>query len=76
LSVSAAANSCAEWNRSAGTLQSALLIASSTASGTVLRTIWRLGTLSSECRASSAITVGPVKGGCPASISYSTQARL
>jgi len=38
------------------------------------RTIRRLGTSSSECRAMIAIGVGPVKGGWPISISYTTQA--
>ena len=69
LSVSALAKSIAERNRSAGTFAIARTIASSTASGTVPRTILRLGTLSSEWRASSAIAVGPLNGGWPASIS-------
>ena len=76
LSVSALAKSIADRNRSAGTFAIARTIASSTASGTVPRTIFRLGTLSSECRASSAIAVGPVNGGWPASISYTMHARL
>ncbi len=67
-SDSAATNSAAVWKRSAGTLAIARTIASSTASGTVLRTIFRLGTLSSECLASSAMAVGPENGGWPASI--------
>ena len=62
-------------NRSAGSLASAVRTASSTFGGTVFRS-WPRG------RGSSAITlatmawaVGPVNGGSPASISWSTQPR-
>ena len=64
------------WNRSAGVFSSACMTASSTSSGTDDRTTCRLGTTSIECRAMIAMELGPVKGGCPIRISYSTQPRL
>jgi hypothetical protein len=54
-------------------LASARITASSTSSGTVPRTTVMEGTSSSICRAMIACAVGPTNGGCPASISYSTQ---
>src|SRR5207253_7998523 len=61
---------------SAGSLERARRIASSTASGIVARTMEGGDTMSSEWRASTACAVGPVKGGSPTSISYTTHARL
>ena len=57
-----------------GTLASAFSIARSSSSGTVCRTVRKLGTGSTSCRAMIAGAVGPRNGGSPASISYSTQA--
>jgi hypothetical protein len=66
----------AVWGRSAGTLAIAAMMASSTSSGTVSRITCRLGTCSMACRAMIWRALAPVNGGEPASISYSTQARL
>ena len=73
---SASANSVAVVNRSAGIFSSAFITACSTARGTACRTVRNAGTGSSEWRARTACGVGPVNGGPPASISYSTQPRL
>ena len=70
------ANSCAVRGRSAGTLPMPANIASSTSTGTALRTMRMLGTCSIACRAMIAIEFLPMNGGSPASISYSTHARL
>jgi hypothetical protein len=67
--VSARANSSAVPNRSAGTLASARSIAYLTGGGTVARTVCSEGTGSIACRAMIDCAVGPVNGGCPASIS-------
>src|SRR5437667_9016666 len=72
----ASANSAVVGNRSAGVLARARRIASSTASGIVVRTIDGGDTMSSEWRAMIACAVGPEKGGAPTSISYVTHARL
>ena len=74
--LSASANNAVVGYRSAGSFDSARRIAASTASGIVLRTIDGGETMSRECRASTACAVGPVKGGSPTSISYTTHARL
>ena len=55
--------------RSAGTLASAAMTASSTSSGTEARTSWSPGTGVMAWRAMMARALGPVKGGVPASIS-------
>ncbi len=63
-------------NRSAGDLASARSSARSTATGTVGRSA-RIGAgRSMACRAMVARGPVPANGGSPASISYSTQARL
>ena len=72
----ASANSAVVGNRSAGVLARARRIASSTASGIVVRTIDGGDTMSSEWRAMIACAVGPEKGGAPTSISYVTHAKL
>src|SRR6185437_5228257 len=72
----ASANSAVVGKRSAGVLASARRIASSTASGIVTRTIDGGDTMSSEWRASTACAVGPVNGGSPTNISYTTHAKL
>ena len=72
----ASANSAVVGNRSAGVFASARRIASSTASGIVVRTIDGGDTMSSEWRAMTACAVGPVNGGAPTSISYVTHAKL
>src|SRR5439155_18996285 len=72
----ASANSTAVGNRSAGVFDSARRIASSVASGIVSRTIDGGDTMSREWRAITARAVGPVNGGSPTSISYTTHARL
>ena len=74
--ASAATKSAAVANRSAGAFASALTTTCSSQSGTVSRTARRRGTGSIACRARIAWADQPVKGGSPASISYSTQARL
>ncbi len=74
--LSASANSPAVWNRSAGTLCIAVRTARSTACGTALRTAASEWGASTACRAITARADGPVNGGWPASISYSTQPRL
>ena len=70
----ARANSPALANRSAGVLSSALATAASIASGTALRTTRRWTGRSVISLAIIACAVGPVTGGSPASISYSTAA--
>jgi hypothetical protein len=60
------------WNRSAGVFSSACMVASSTSSGIEDRTTCMLGTASIECRAMIAMALGPVKGGWPTRLSYST----
>ena len=70
--ASARAKSAAEANRSAGTAASALRTARSTDSGTAVRSCLRFGTSPVSRRAAIAWAVGPVNGGSPASISYST----
>ena len=67
--ASASRNFWIEGNRSAGALAIARTIAASTSGGTVWRTTRRLGTGSIECRAITAWTEGPVKGGSATSIS-------
>ena len=69
---SARAKSPALANRSAGVLSSALATAASTASGTDDRTTRRCTGRSVISLAIMAWAVGPVTGGSPASISYST----
>jgi hypothetical protein len=59
-------------NRSAATGASARWIACSTASGTLGRARRTRGTSPLSRRAITACAVGPVNGGSPASISYST----
>ncbi len=68
----ARANSAALPNRSAGTGASARRIAWSNSSGTLGRPRRTLGTGSVKRLPITACAVGPVKGGSPASISYST----
>ena len=74
--LSASENSRTVGNRSAGVSASAPEHAVSIVSGIDSRTIDGGDTISMECRAMTAWTVGPVKGGAPTSISYTTQARL
>ena len=66
---SAAEKAVAVWNRSAGSLASALSTACSTLGGTVSRTVPRGACLSVMIRPTIACTVAPVNGGWPASIS-------
>ena len=73
-SSSARANSPALAKRSAGVLSSALATAASTASGTEGRTTRRWTGRSVMSFAIIAWALGPVTGGSPASISYSTAA--
>ncbi len=70
----ARAKSAAEANRSAGTLASALVTACSTPSGIPSRTVRRGGMGWVSRFAMIAWKLGPVYGGSPASISYTTQA--
>ncbi len=70
---SAAANSPAFANRSAGSFSSAVRIAASTYGGTVCRCPVTERGWSVMTRATMACAVGPVNGGSPVSISYSTQ---
>jgi hypothetical protein len=72
----ASANAATVGKRSAGDLASARASAASTARGTVGRTTAIGGGGSSRCRAIIACIVPAVNGACPASISYSTHARL
>ena len=67
--LSAAANSSAVANRSAGSFAIARVIARSTAGGTVCLTVCSEGTGSTACRARICCAVRPVNGGWPASIS-------
>ena len=73
-------NACASsrtvWNRSAGAGASAFRMAWSSPAGTLPRTTRRLGGGSVNRLAMIAWAVGPVNGGSPASISYTTAARL
>ena len=64
------------WNRSAGTGASAFRMAWSSPAGTLPRTTRRLGGGSLNRLTMIAWAVGPVNGGSPASISYTTAARL
>jgi len=71
--ASASENCAAVPNRSAGSLESAVTTAASTCGGTVLRcSVIERGS-SVITRAMMACAVGPVNGGSPVSISYSTQ---
>jgi hypothetical protein len=72
----AALNSCAVVKRSFGSFASARVSACSTVSGTSGRRERIAGRLASTCCAITACGVGPVNGGAPFSISYSTQPRL
>ena len=74
--LSAATNSAAPSNRSAGAFASARVTACSSHWGTVSRNVRTRGRGSSTCRARIACADHPVKGGPPASISNSTQPRL
>ena len=67
-----ARSSPADANRSAGTRASAFRTARSTDSGTAGRYCRTLGASLESRRAAIACAVGPVNGGSPASISYST----
>ena len=71
----AAANSAAEWNRSAGVFSSALATAASTWGGTLARIARKRVGRSVSSFAMTACDVEPAYGGTPASISYSTAAR-
>jgi hypothetical protein len=72
---SAAAKSAVDGNRSAGDLASARVTAASRPAGTS-RNVPRWGRGSLSRLAMIACAVGPMYGGSPASISYSTHARL
>src|SRR5439155_13815522 len=74
--ASAEAISEAVANRSAGALASAFWRACATASETVSRRVRTCGIGSLNRLAMMAWAVGPLYGGSPASISYSTQPRL
>src|SRR6185437_14473721 len=67
---SAAANSLALPNRSAGSFSSAVSTARSTAAGTVCRTLRGAAGSAVITLATIACAVGPVNGGSPTSISY------
>src|SRR5687767_1814461 len=67
--TSAAANSAAVAKRSAGSLESAVSTASSTASGTLRRWAVRPAGSAVITLATMACAVGPVNGGSPTSIS-------
>ena len=69
---SARASSVAVAKRSAGNVAIAMPAMRSTSGSTVGRASRRLGARSVKRRAMIACTVGPVNGGAPASISYST----
>ena len=71
----ACANSAAPAWRSAGTFANAFSTARSTPGETVSRTVRMGATGSTACRARIACAVGPVNGGAPVSISYTTQPR-
>src|SRR4029077_16443392 len=75
VALSAVANAPAVPNRSAGVLESAWVMAASSAGGT-LRSVPSRGIGSMNRLAMIAWAVGPVYGGSPASISYTTHARL
>ena len=66
---SAAANSAAVPKRSAGSLESAVVIAASTCEGTVARVERAERGASVNTRATIACAVGPLNGGSPVSIS-------
>src|SRR5690348_16595866 len=70
--VSAAANSAAVANLSAGSLASAVSTAYSTAGGTVSRSVDTAVGLSLMTFATTACTLDPVNGGSPVSISFVT----
>ena len=70
--VSSAANSAAEAKRSAGSFSSAVKTASSTCAGTRSRRATIGPGFSVITFATIACAVGPVNGGSPSSISYST----
>ena len=70
----ASRQACTVANRSDGTLASARSIVAATAWVTVGRAVRSAGTGSMACRAISTCVVGPLKGGLPASISYTTHA--
>ena len=71
--ASASENRAAVANRSAGSFESAVTTAASTCGGTVFRCSVSERGSSVITRAMMACAVGPVNGGSPASISYSTQ---
>ena len=73
--ASASANCAAVANRSAGSFESAVRTAASTWGGTVFRCSMSERGSSVITRAMIACAVGPVNGGSPVSISYSTQPR-
>src|SRR5256885_1518453 len=73
--VSAATKAPVVANRSAGAFASALVTAASS-DGETWRTMPRCGIGSVKRLAMMACAVGPVYGGSPANISYSTDARL
>jgi len=70
------ANSAAVAKRSAGVLASARTIASSIAGGTAARIALTPGGAAARCWRTMLSALGPVKGGSPANISYSTHPRL
>ncbi len=72
----ASANCAAVENRSAGSVAIAFLTAASTASGTSSRKVRGEGMGLLNRLAMMAVTVDPRNGGCPTSISKSTQPRL
>ncbi len=67
--ASASANSAAGLNRSAGVFASARCTAAATQPGTAGRIAVMLGASAVRCWCRRLSTVGPVNGGCPASIS-------
>ena len=62
--------------RSAGVFASARCTTAATGAGTVGRRSVTGGGSTARCWWTTLSAVGPVNGGCPASISYSTQPRL
>ena len=73
--INASANALVLSKRSAGTLASALATAASMLAGTVSRMVLSLMGFSPMTFAMTAVMFDPVKGGSPASISYSTLPR-
>jgi len=70
----ASTNAAIPLNRSAGALARARVSAAATGFGTSgWKSVIR-GGATVRCRSSTLSVVGPVNGGCPASISYSTHA--